>query len=185
MKQLFGKVKQITLVSVITMIIWISTSWITGAFMNEATPSTYQIALWIYSFALMAVFALVLIYWAHVKKSDGEEMALEDFRDGYWGIKKDLALIFGRERMMIIALFLINMSSWVLISLDKLIFAKRTVTVLLLVYAPLNTIGTALPLWLNSVLGYVLGSVFCAALYLLELVLLRRKWYRKWQRAAQ
>lgn len=67
-----------------------------------------------------------------------------------------------------------------MISIDKLIFSKRTITAILLIYSPLNIIGVALPAWLNSILGYLIGTILCFAIYLLELVVFRKRSYTLW-----
>ena len=56
------------------------------------------------------------------------------------------------------------------------------VTAILLIFAPLNIVGIALPEWANGILGYLLGTILCFAIYLLELVIFRKKWYNKWFR---
>lgn len=180
MKKYFAKFKQITVACAITMLLYLATYWITSALMNEAAEPMYRLVLGIYSLVLMSVFDLILIRFAHIKKSVGEKAAMQDFKDGYRGLKTDISFLFKRELPTLITLAMINGASWILISLDKLIFSKRTVTAVLLLYAPLNVIGVALPEWGNSILGYLLGTVFCYAIYLAELAMLRKKWYKHW-----
>ena len=162
------------------MIIYLSTYWITSTLMNETSKPLYLLALLIYSLVFMAVFNLLLIYITYIRKSLGEDDAAQDFQNGYWGFKKDILYLFKRELSTFIAFAMINGASWILISIDKLIFSKRTVTAILLIFAPLNIVGIALPEWANSILGYLLGTILCFAIYLLELVMFRKKWYNKW-----
>lgn len=190
-KKYLSIIKQVTIASAVSVIIyvltcWITsiyvlTHWITSAFMNEVAKTLYWIALVIYSVLLMGVFCLLLIRRIHVRNSVGEEKALKDFENGYWGIKKDYIFLFKREISTLIAFAFINGASWIMISIDKLIFSRRTVTAILLLYAPLNIVGITLPEWINGILGYLFGTIFCFAIYLLELVLFRKKWYMHWK----
>ena len=179
-KKYLSIIKQVTIASAVSVIIYVFTCWIIAAFMNEVAKTLYWIALVIYSVLFMGVFCLLLIRRIHVRNSVGEEKALKDFENGYWGIKKDYIFLFKREISTLIAFAFINGASWIMISIDKLIFSRRTVTAILLLYAPLNIVGITLPEWANGILGYLFGTIFCFAIYLLELVLFRKKWYMHW-----
>lgn len=180
MKKYFAKLKQITVACAMTLLLYMATYWITSALMNEAAEPMYRLVLVIYSLVLISVFDLVLIRFAYIKNSIGENEVMQEFKDGYWGLGTDMIFLFKRELSTLITLAMINGASWMLISLDKLIFSKRTVTAVLLLYAPLNIIGVALPKWGNSILGYLLGTVFCYAIYMVELAMLHKKWYKHW-----
>ena len=148
--------------------------------MNEASEPLYLFALATYSLVFMTTFNLILIYITFIRKALGEDEAVRDFQNGYWGFKKDIVYLFKRELSTLIAFAMINSASWMMISIDKLIFSKRTITAILLVYAPLNIVGITLPSWANNILGYLLGTIVCFAIYLLELVVCRKKWYKNW-----
>lgn len=183
MKIIFDKIKHLTIASLITIVIYIATYWITSALMNEFPKSMYILAIIVYSIVLMGVFNLIFIRRIYVKNSTGENIASCDFKDGYWGLKHDIAEMFKRELSTLSALAIINITTWFLISMDKLIFSKRTITAILLIYAPLNVIGVALPSWANSILGYLLGTILCFAIYLLELVIYRKRLYVYWNKS--
>ena len=180
MKKALAKLKPITIASALSLILYIATYWLTSALMNSAPKPLYLLALTLYSLVFMGAFALLLIYFSKIRKSTGDTDAMKDFENGYWGFLTDIKFLFRQERAVLLAFALINGASWALISLDKLIFSKRTVTAILLVYAPLNIVGIALPTWANSILGYLAGTVLCFAIYLLELAIFRKKWYRQW-----
>lgn len=183
MKKYIARMKQITIASAISMVVYISTYWITSAFMNESSDSVYLLALGIYSLVFMGAFDLILIHRTYIKNSSGEENALQDFENGYWGLKRDIVLLIKREFPTFVSFALINIMCWIMLSIDKLIFSKRTITAVLLIFAPLNVIGVILPTWANSILGYLLGTILCFAIYLLELVLFRKKWYMHWNKS--
>ena len=90
MKKYFARIKQVTIASAISMIVYVLTYWITSAFMNTASKPLYLIALGIYSLVFMSMFNLVLIYRTYIRNSVGEEIAMQDFKNGYWGFKADI-----------------------------------------------------------------------------------------------
>ena len=180
MKKIFNKIKQITIACAISMFLYVLTYWITSAFMNSTSKHLYLFTLIVYSLVFMGAFNLILIHRTYIKNSVGEENAMQDFKKGYWGFKTDIIFLLKRELSTFIAFSLINSASWIMISIDKLIFSKRTVTAVLLLYAPLNIVGITLPAWVNGILGYLIGTILCFAIYLLELVVFRKKWYIHW-----
>ena len=91
-----------------------------------------------------------------------------------------MVFLFKQELSTFIAFAIINGACRLMILIDKLIFSKRTLTAILLLYTPLNIIGVALPEGGNSILGYLLGTILCFAIYLLELVVFRKKWHKRW-----
>lgn len=177
MKKHFVEIKQVTIACAISMILYVLTYRVTFAFINAVSKTQYLLAMGIYSLIIMCVFNLVLIYRAYIKNHVGEKKAIQDFRDGYWGFKTDIIFLLKRELPILFTFALINCASWIMTLIDKLIFSKRTITAILLLYAPLNIIGITLPAWANGILGYFGGTILCFAIYLLELVVFRKKWY--------
>ena len=182
MKKYWSKIRSVTFACALSLIIYLATYWITSAWMNQTAEPLHLVALGIYSLVFMIAFDLVLIYIVYVRNSVGEDDAVRDFQNGYWGINTEIKYLFKRELLTLIVFALINGASWMLISIDKLIFSKRTITAILLIYAPLNIVGVALPAWANGILGYLLGTILCFVIYLLELVIFRKKWYKRWNK---
>lgn len=56
-----------------------------------------------------------------------------------------MVFLFKQELSTFIAFAIINGACRLMILIDKLIFSKRTLTAILLLYTPLNIIGVALP----------------------------------------
>lgn len=115
MKKHLAKIKQVTIACAISMIIYVLTYWITSAFMNAVSKPLYWLALGIYSFIFMSVFNLILIHRTYIKNSVGEENAIQDFKNGYWGFKTDIILLFKRELSTLLAFALINSASWIMV----------------------------------------------------------------------
>lgn len=170
------KLLYILISSLLSMVLYLATYWITGTF--SELSNGYLVA-WIYVFILTFLFTFIFLYISFIRKGTGEKIVEEDFKEKYPGIFKDLLSLFCKEKETFFAIIFINIISWGLISLDKLAFGKRTVSAVLLVFAPLNITGLVFPTWLNGVLSYTLGSVFVFAIYLLELVVYRKKIWHK------
>ena len=103
MKKYLVKIKQVTIACALSMIIYLSTYWITSALMNEASEPLYLFALAMYSLAMMTAFDLVLIFITFVRKGSGEDKAVQDFQNGYWGFKTDIVFLFKQELSTFIA----------------------------------------------------------------------------------
>lgn len=180
MRNMLRKIVQITLACAVSFVFYIVTALITAAIAGEALESLRIVTTLLSSIIYMCIFCLVLIYLFYIRKSKGEDMALKDFENGYPGMKGDIALLFRREIKVLVAFVVINAACWSIISIDRLIFSRRTVSAVLLLYAPLNVIGEALPSFANGILGYLVGTVLCFAIYLFALLLFRKRWYKKW-----
>ena len=80
------------------------------------------------------------------------------------------------EYKALIVFSFINIASWLLILLDRLLFAKRTFTALLIVYTPVQMIGTVLPSAGGGIIGFIAASVMVTVLYVIMIMLFRKKW---------
>ena len=176
MKDLLNRGKNITISSAVCLVIYIATNWVVTAFTKEVQSQT--VALILFSIFLMGIFAFLLVYFTYIRTESGKEIVRADYPDASRGVISDIKLVFKQEINTFAAILAINLAVWLIISVDKLIFAKRTFSAILLLYAPLNIIGVVLPDWANEILSYIIGSILCSAIYLVLLVLVRKKWYK-------
>ena len=170
---------KITIASLLSLILYLILSFVIGALMEAASHIAVNFALGIWAFLVSVVFSYILIYLIYIKDGSGEMKIHEDYPIKYTGIIKDIKLVFFQEFKILSTLCSINLASWILTGIDKLIFDRRTVTAVLFIYFPLQSFGVILPEWLNSILAYTIGSIIISMIYLLELVVIRRKWYVK------
>lgn len=169
---------KITRASLLAMVLYIILSFAIGAIMGSLSQISINFALGVWAFAVSGVFSYILIYYLYIKDGSGEMKVFDDYPKIYTGLKKDIKLVFFQELRVIGTLCAINLISWVLTGIDKLIFGKLTITNILFIYVPLQSFGVVFPEWLNSILSYSIGSIIISMIYLLELVIIRRKWYR-------
>ena len=139
---------------------------------------------WIFSAALpfvyLGVFALLLIYISKMPKDDVAREAREDFENGYPGLIKDIKNILKREWITFLALSAEIMLQWYL-------WAYCFHSVAYIVFIPFDPVyifskGLLQILyfdWLYGMLTYILCTVFIFAVYVSELALMRKKWYKR------
>lgn len=139
---------------------------------------------WIFSAALpfvyVGVFALLLIYISKMPKDDVAREAREDFENGYPGLIKDIKNILKREWITFLALSAEIMLQWYL-------WAYCFHSVAYIVFIPFDPVyifsrGLLQILyfdWLYGMLTYILCAVFIFAVYVSELALMRKKWYKR------
>ena len=164
------------------MAIYVFTIGVVSMILQSVTEDFMNVSgiLWVTSLLFVVVFSFVLIHELYRKNDKGEKIALEDYKTGYIGIINDIKLLFKREINLLYYFLFINGACWIITYIDKLIAGKKTFSAIFLIYYPLNCLSAMLPAWLNSLLSYALGPILCFAIYLLELVIFRKKWYKKW-----
>lgn len=131
-------------------------------------------------FVYVGVFALLLIYISKMPKDDVTREAREDFENGYPGLIKDIKNILKREWITFLALSAEIMLQWYL-------WAYCFHSVAYIVFIPFDPVyifskGLLQILyfdWLYGMLTYILCAVFIFAVYVSELALMRKKWYKR------
>lgn len=131
-------------------------------------------------FVYVGVFALLLIYISKMPKDDVAREAREDFENGYPGLIKDIKNILKREWITFLALSAEIMLQWYL-------WAYCFHSVAYIVFIPFDPVyifskGLLQILyfdWLYGMLTYILCAVFIFAVYVSELALMRKKWYKR------
>lgn len=169
---------KVTICSLLTLIFYIIAYAVIGAVTRKISESfSIFISLLILSIFVMMVYSYLFIYINYIRHGYIEDSLFN--KDEYSGIKDDIIKFLKNEKSIFITVALVNMGSWLLISLEKLIFGKRVLTAILLIYAPMNIISVALPEWLNGILGYITGSICIYLFYIIELAVIRKLTYKK------
>lgn len=167
-----------TVCSLLTLIFYLIAYAIIGAVTREISDSfSVFTALLILSLFVMMLYSYLFIHINYIRNGYIEDSLFN--KDEYSGIKDDIIKFLNGEKSIFITAACINMGSWLLISLEKLIFGKRVLTAILLIYAPMNIISVALPEWLNGILGYITGSICIYLFYIIELAIIRNITYKK------
>lgn len=131
--------------------------------------------IYILPFVYAGVFALLLIYISKMPKGDVAREAREDFENGYPGLIKDIKNILKREWITFLALSAEIMLQWYLWTYCFHSFA----CIVFIPFDPVYIFSMFFPDWLNGIPSYILCAVFIFAVYVSELALMRKKWYKR------
>ncbi|MBQ9760569.1 MAG: hypothetical protein IJW16_04395 [Clostridia bacterium] len=175
MKRIFWN---LTLVSLITLIAYIVLYVIWGAILNEVENTTLRLSL----IALMTTvaFGAILLYISKIKKSVGEDEVLADYRNKLWrSWFDDLKLIIRRESRMLTCIVGVVLICFALNTFDRMIFDRKTISVLTFFFAPMYLFDTVINI---PFVGYALSAVLNCAVYLMFLLLYRKKKYNYWMK---
>lgn len=129
----------------------------------------------------MALFAYLLIRFTYLKGGKGERQYIQSLREtgrleSGVSFSEDCKLLLREEAVMLATLLAIDLLCWGLEAIDVLLFSKQTVTMVLLVFAPMQMLIEVLPDWGYGIVGFLVSAVVDGALYLLILLRFRKKW---------
>lgn len=168
----------ITLSSVLTIAAYIALSAVWGAILNELENVTLKLFL----VALMTTIAygVILLWISKVRKSVGEDEVIADYRErAYTSMADDLKLILRREAKTLILMTALVLVTYILNRLDILMFGKKMISHITFPYIAMSLFGALFPI---RILGYLLSVVLNPIVYLLALVLYRKKKYHYWMK---
>ncbi len=166
---------RMTLISLLTLVLYIICGPLLGAVHTEnAKIFTWAVANLILSVFVMAVYVHLFLYIYYIRKGQIEDSLFH--KEDYHGFKEDIVAFLTSEKSVFLTAAAINIGSWLLINGDRLIFGKRTFSAVLLVYAPMNMLGSSFPEYL-SIVAYVLSSIMLYLFYVVDLALMRKRAY--------
>ncbi len=168
----------ITLSSVLTMVAYIALSAVWGAILNELKNEFMRLFL----IALMTTVAygIVHLWISKIRKSVGEDEVMADYREHpYTTMADDFKLIFKKEAKTLILMMALVLVTYILNRLDMLIFEKKMISHITFPYITMSLFGTLFPI---RIIGYLLSAVLNPVVYLIALVLYRKKKYTYWMK---
>jgi hypothetical protein len=166
----------ITLASVIALAAYIALYAILGAIMNSIENRT--VALSLLALATTMAFGGILIYVAKIRRSVGEDEVMDDYADTkYLSFADDFKRIIRREAKTLICMAAIVLLTFGLNTLDWMIFGKKTFSAPTIIYAPLCLFSSALG---DSFIGYLVSALMDCIVYIIFLLLYRKKKYNYW-----
>lgn len=164
----------ITLASVITMVAYVFLYFIWGALLSGIENKTLHLFL-ISSMTTLA-FGFFLLYITKIKKSVGEDEVILDYKDReYVSFFDDFKLVIKRESKMLICIVVIVFICFMLNSFDTLVFGKKTISFPTFFFLPMYIFGT-----LISFVGELLSAILDCAVYIIFLLIHRKKKYDYW-----
>lgn len=180
---LWQRFTKIALANLCALILYLVSALFANTILSAVSP-TKTVALTILCLLTMALFAYLLIRFSYLKGRIGEKQYIQSLREtGYAesGISfaEDCKLLFREEVGMLAAILAINLLCWGLEAIDVLLFSKQTVTMVLLIFAPMHILIDLLPGWGYGILGFLVSAAVDGALYLLILLYYRKKWRKQ------
>ena len=172
--------KRITVSNLCALLLYLVSGLLANTILSAVSP-TKTIAWTILSLLTMALFSYLLIRAVYLKRGNGEKQYLKMLREtgraeSGISILEDCKQLLREEAGMLVSFLAINLLCWGLILLDELMFSERTVTWVLMLYAPMQMLNSVLPAWGYEFFGFLLSAVVDGMLYLLILLYYRKKW---------
>lgn len=175
MKRIFWN---LTLVSLITLIAYVALYAIWGAILGKIENTVLRLFL----IALMTTFAFgaILLYISKIRKSVGEDEVIADYKNREWhSWIDDLKLIIRRESKMLTCMVAIVLICFALNTFDRLIFGRKTISALTFFFVPMCLFDSVIHI---PFVGYALSALLDCAVYLMFLLLYRKKKYLYWMK---
>ena len=166
----------ITLTSIITLVAYIALYAIWGAILSGVENPTLK--LFFVTLMTTVAFGCILVYICKIKKSIGEDEVMNDYKDKkYVSFVDDFKLIFKRENQILVCIAIIALICFVLNTFDSLVFEKKMISFPTFFFLPLYMFGSLTKV---SFLGYALSVIFEFAVYIVFLLVYRKRKYDYW-----
>ncbi len=167
----------ITLASVITLVAYIALYAIWGAILSELENPTLK--LFLIAFMTTVAFGFFLLYTSKIRKSVGEDEVVSDYKDKkYTSLIDDFKTIINREAKTLICIAVIVLICFVLNTFDRLVFEKKTIVSFpAFFFAPMCLFGSFIHI---PFVGYALSAVSDCLVYIIFLLIYRKKKYNYW-----
>ncbi len=169
----------ITLASVATLVAYVALYAIWGAILSGLNRPT--LALFLVAAMTTLAFGFVLLAISKIRGSVGEREVLADYKDGaYTSLSDDFRLVLKREARTLLAIAAVAVCCFALNTFDKVVFERKTISVVTLLFAPLCLFDTCIPV---PFVGYALSALLDCVAYLAFLLLYRKKKYNYWRKS--
>ncbi|MCH5183822.1 MAG: hypothetical protein J1E00_06575 [Oscillospiraceae bacterium] len=172
--------KYITLANLCALLLYLVSGLLANTVLSAVSP-TKTVTWTVLSLLTMTLFTVLLIRFSHLKGGKGERQYIQSLREtgraeSGISVSEDCKLLFREEAGMILTCFAVNLLCWGLECIDVLLFSKQTVTMVLLLFAPMHMLVSVLPDWGYGIIGFLVSTVIDVLLYLLILLYDRKKW---------
>lgn len=162
----------IVLASLLTLAAYICLYFIWGALLSDVeNEAVKQLLL---ATMTSTIYALCLLYWSKLRRSIGEKDVLDDYKErSYISFIDDFRLAWKRERLTVLSICAIILLCFLLNTLNPLSLGS-TLTFL---FSPLFFFIHSFKL---KAIGYLVSAIYINLLYLLLVLLYRKKRYDHW-----
>ena len=173
MKKLFLK---ITLASLVTLVVYLLCQALINAILHGLDD---RLILLTQAILTTFAYAFFLLYFLKIRKGEAEKEVLEDYTETeYPGMKADLKNVWKKEKAALIMIFIIIISCFVLNIVDTFLLPEWFISLPTIIYMPMCFF--ALVLEHMYIIGYILSAVAICVIYILVLLVYRRRLYKYW-----
>lgn len=163
-----------------TLVAYIALYTIWGGILSALESK--KTAMLIVALMTTAAYGYFLLYTSKIRKSVGEEEVIADYKEGkYVSLAEDFKVIIRREARVLICIGAITLICFALNTIDSVVFGKKTISFPTFFYASMflfDAVFEGIPF-----LGYFVSAVLNFAVYLLFLLLYRKKRYDYWTKS--
>ncbi len=174
----------ITLASTITLGAYMVLYSIWGAILSELkTPLAGNLFLALMTTILLILFGFFLFYIRKIKKNLGEDEVLIDYKDRkYVSLADDFKLILKRESKTLICIAAIVFACFALNTFDNLVFQRKVISLPMFFFVPMCLFGTLIDI---PFVGYAISALLDCAVYMIFLLIYRKKRYNYWMKSEE
>ncbi len=170
----------ITLASIITLVAYIALYAIWGAILSGVKSPTLK--LFLVALMTTAAFGFFLLWISKIRHAVGEHEVVGDYRDReYISLMDDGKLVIKSEARVLIGIAAIVMICFLLNTFDLLVFKRKVLSLSTFFFMPMCLFDAAINV---PFVGYALSAVLDCAVYILFLLMYRKKKYKYWMENA-
>lgn len=168
----------VTLSSIITLGAYIALYAIWGAILSELKNP--MIKNFFIASMTTAAFGFFLLYISKIKKNLGEDEVLADYNERkYVSLFNDFKLVIRRESKTLSCIAAIIFVCFALNTFDSLVFQRKVVSFPTFFFAPMCLFETLINI---PFVGYAISALLDCTVYILFLLIYRRKRYNYWMK---
>lgn len=132
------------------------------------------------SLAAVTTFAAIFFYIQKYRKGVCEYEVLSDYKNEKYDTKREMLLIWQREKLFVFAVFMITLICSIISLTDRLLFQTQVLSLLTtILFGSLMMLSSVIEI---PFLGNFLSGFYVCALYLLFVFLYRKKRYTYWMK---
>ena len=169
----------VALACALTLIAYIALYLIWGALLSGVEDQGLRFALLVTM--TTAFFGFFLLWAAKMRSSVGEDEIYSDYEEReYVSFVDDFKLIIKREARLLICIFAVSIACGAIDAVAKLAFQSPKTPIVVLLFSGMIMLGSTIKL---PIVGYLLSATLDCTVYLVFLLLYRRRRYRLWRKS--
>ncbi len=163
--------------SILSSLITLTARLVLDMLASNSPDTARNAAMILLSLLAPVSFSVILIYLLHVYRGNGEGEVWEDYPETYGGIIRDISMVVKKEcpvLALIASVGALNLTLWLL---NHLLIHSRLIKIITDIFISVSSLGIIFrDDILQKTLGYLSGTLFTCAVYVIVYALFRWKW---------